>query len=133
MRILSPAIVLLASFVAGSSLAAPPSLIGKWRVVAVIGVDAFDIAKTQAEFTANGRFASTIGCNQIAGKPTISAKKISFGAMATTRMACIPTLDGLERAYLGALNSARGYKVEEGVLKLLAENGETLVTFERAR
>jgi heat shock protein HslJ len=133
MRIPSTAAVLLSSLVAASALAAPASLTGKWRIVAVNGVDSFDISKTQAEFAANGRFASTIGCNRIAGKPTISGAQLRFGPMAATRMACIPPLDALERQYLSALEAVRGYRLEAGALSLLDANGESLVTLARAK
>jgi heat shock protein HslJ len=132
MRILLLAAALLSFPGAASAAATPASLTGKWRVVAISGVEAFDVSKTQAAFAANGRFASTIGCNRIAGKPAVSGTKISFGAMATTRMACIPPLEQVERQYLGALQAVRGYRVEADALIFLNADGEVLVRMARA-
>ncbi len=88
-------------------VAAQGALTGKWRIVAVSGAEGLDDERTRAEFATNGRFASTIGCNRIAGKPTVSGVKISFGPMAATRMACPPPLDTIERQYLAALEADR--------------------------
>jgi hypothetical protein len=57
-------------------------------------------------------WSSTVGCNRIAGKPTINGTQITFGPMAATRIACFPPLDQLEHQYLCALaavpNGRRG-------------------------
>ncbi len=110
---------------------AAPALTGKWRIVAVSGVDALDVSKTRAEFTQNGRFASTIGCNRIAGNPKISGNRLTFGPVITTRMACIRPLDFVERSYLSALEAARAYRLEGATLTFLGADGEALVTLER--
>jgi heat shock protein HslJ len=111
--------------------AAEGALSGKWRIVAVAGAEEFDVARARAEFAENGRFASTIGCNRIAGTPTISGARLAFGPMAVTRMACPPPLDAVERRYLAALEAVRGYRVEGGKLVFVNDAGEVLVTLER--
>jgi heat shock protein HslJ len=92
--------------------AAPGALTGRWRIVAVSGAEGLDDARTRAEFAANGRFASTIGCN---------------------RIACPPPLDAVERHYLAALESVRGYRLEGGTLVFLNESGEALVRLAREK
>ncbi len=122
-------VVMLSTLPAGASEGA---LTGKWRIVAVSGVEEFDIVRTRAEFAANGRFASTIGCNRIAGASTVQGGKLAFGPMAATRMACPPPLDAVERQYLSALEAVRGYRLDGGKLVFLGDGGEALVTLERA-
>lgn len=125
--------LLAASFLAmtAAAVAATPlGPAGKWRIVAVSGADGLDAARAKAEITPD-RFASTVGCNRIAGKPAFSGSKLTFGPMMATRMACPPPLDEVERAYLSALQNVRGFRFEGTNLVFLGEDGAPLVTLER--
>lgn len=125
--------LLVASFLAMTAVAlaaTPMGPAGKWRIVAVSGADGLDAARAKAEITGD-RFASTVGCNRIAGKPDFSGNKLTFGPMMATRMACPPPLDEVERAYLSALQSVRGFRFEGTTLVFLGEDGAPLVTLER--
>jgi heat shock protein HslJ len=125
--------LLLSGFLASvalAAMAAPAGLIGKWRIVAIEGAQDFDTSKSVAEFSGD-RFASTIGCNRIAGAPKIKGAELNFGALATTRMACPPPLDALERHYLAALAAARGYRIDAKTLFFVDAKGAALVTLER--
>ncbi len=133
MQKLAIALAFLAGLCAPPAVAAPPALTGKWRIVAVDGADALDAAKARAEFAANGRFASTIGCNRIAGKPVLAGESLTFGPMIATRMACIPPLDQVERSYLAALEAVRSYKLEGRQLTFLGADGAALVTLQREK
>lgn len=127
--------LLAASILAMASAAfaaSPMGPSGKWRIVAVSGVDGLEPARTHAEVTQE-RFASTIGCNRIAGKSTFSGNKLTFGPMMATRMACPPPLDEVERAYLAALQNVRGFRFEGANLVFLGEDGAPLVTLEREK
>lgn len=124
-------VAVLLALGAQSAFAASP-LTGKWRIVAVVDAPALDAARASAEFAGNGRFASSVGCNRIAGMPTVSGDRLSFGRMMTTRMACPPPVDQVEQSYLAALQSVRGYRLDGRTLLLLGEDGQTLVTLARA-
>ncbi len=130
MRVFLFAAALLA-FSLGPAFGAPAPLMGKWRIVAVSGGQALDPSKTHAEFAPDGRFASTVGCNRIVGKPTVSGAQLRFGPMMTTRMACIPPLDQTEQNYLAALEAVRGYRLEGSRLVFLGQGGDELVAMER--
>jgi heat shock protein HslJ len=127
-------LLLAAAFLALASLAvaAPMGPSGKWRIVAVSGAEGLDPARARAEMT-QSRFASTIGCNRIAGQPAFSGARLTFGPMMSTRMACPPPLDGVERAYLAALEATRGFRFEGTKLVFLGEDGAPLVTLEREK
>lgn len=112
--------------------ASPMGPSGKWRIVAVSGADGLDPARAQADVTQD-RFASTVGCNRIAGKATFSGNTLTFGAMMSTRMACPPPLDEVERAYLAALEAVRGFRFEGTNLVFLGEDGAPLVTLKREK
>jgi heat shock protein HslJ len=106
-------------------------LSGKWRIVAVGGAEGLDAARARAEFAPNGRFASTVGCNRIAGMPKVSGDKLTFGPMMATRMACPPPLDTVEHQYLAALEAVRAYRLDGKTLVFLGDGGEALVTLEK--
>ncbi|MGJ0391378.1 MAG: META domain-containing protein [Methylocystis sp.] len=133
MRLCAVAVFLFALFAAASSGAASPSLTGRWRIVSVAGTDGLDVARTHAEFSSSGRFASTIGCNRMSAMAMISGARLSFGPMTATRMACPPPLDQVERFYVEALRGVRGYKLSGRSLTFLGNAGEMLVALERAK
>ena len=118
--------------VAGAQAGSQSSLVGKWRIETVRGAEAFDPSKTMFEVSPDGRVATTVGCNRIAGAPSVAGDHITFGAMAATRMACPPPLDQLEAKYLAALTAARSWRIEGPTLTLLDERGEAAVTLKRA-
>ncbi len=132
MRLFSLAVLLVSTLYSASSFAAP-SMSGRWRIAAVAGADGLDASRTQAEFAANGRFASTVGCNRIAGAAQISGSQLTFGPLMATRMACPSPLGEIERAYMEALRNVRGYRLEGGRLSFVGEGGEALVTLEREK
>lgn len=124
---------LFSSLAVTAALAASSTLTGRYRIVSVAGADTLDIARARAEFAGNGRFAATVGCNRLAGIPTIDGSRLTFGPMMATRMACVPPLDQAERAYLEALRGVRSYRLAGATLTFLGEDGEALVTLKRTK
>ena len=122
--------LLLAAETAG---AAGASFAGSWRIAGISGVDSFDPAKTEMRLSGEGKFSSTVGCNRIAGEPRIDGDHVTFGALATTRMACPPALGAVEAKYLSGLNAARSFRLADSKLILVGENGEQLVVFARMK
>ena len=132
MRSWIAAVALAAQLGGSGAFAAEPALVGKWRIVAVRGADAFDSARTAFEAEADGRVSTTIGCNRMVGKPAVDGDWITFGPMASTRMACLPPLDRLERTYAAALGDVRSWRIEGKTLLLLAGDGKAAVTLEHS-
>jgi len=58
------------------------------------------------------------GCNSLMGSYTASKATISFGKLATTRMACPGASGDVERAFLGALKKAAAWKISGRTLEL---------------
>ncbi len=56
-----------------------------------------------------GRVAGTTGCNRFSGGYRVEGPNLSFGALAMTRMACLPPRDTVERAMTAALESTAGH------------------------
>ena len=104
---------------------------GKWRIVAVRGVDSFDASKTLFEVGPDGRVSTTVGCNRMVGSPVVEGQRVAFGAMAATRMACPPPLDALETKYAAALAAARSFRRDGTKLLILDGAGDPAITLER--
>ena len=94
--------------------ASAQSIEGKsWRVVELAGqkLSAADSAKTSLTFDGNAkRMAASVGCNRIGGPYENEGKRLTFGALVSTRMACPGELDQRERAFLSALSKAAGFQ-----------------------
>jgi heat shock protein HslJ len=74
--------------------------------------------------------AGSTGCNQYSGSYTLGADgAISFGPMATTRMACNADLTAQEQGYLAGLTAARQAVVADKALQLLNDNHDTVLLF----
>ncbi len=128
-----PVLLFALLLAAGPAGAAGAPFAGEWRVAGVSGAEPFDTAKTEMRLSGDGKFSSTVGCNRIAGAPRIEGDRVTFGPLATTRMACPPALGAAETKYLAALNAARSFRLEDSKLILLGENGEQLIVFARVK
>lgn len=53
---------------------------------------------------ADGAASGLAGCNRFTGSYTLENDSLEVGPLATTRMACEPEIDDIERAYLVALD-----------------------------
>jgi heat shock protein HslJ len=126
------AVGLLVATGAWGVAAADDPLVGKWRIERVRGAADVDAAKTAFEVAADGQVSSTVGCNRIVGKSSLTGERLRFGPMAATRMACPPPLDRLETAYMAALDAVRSYRVEGARLTLVDEAGRAAVVLARA-
>src|SRR5262245_18186693 len=59
----------------------------------------------------SGRVAGFSGCNQYGGPFTITADSIKFGALFSTKMACVDWPMEVESKYLGALAAITSYSL----------------------
>jgi copper homeostasis protein (lipoprotein) len=78
---------------------------------------------------ANGQADGSTGCNQFNGRYEVDKERLTFGPMASTRMACP---DGMEQeaAFLAALESAVRFKVINEHMELYDAGGEMIARFE---
>jgi heat shock protein HslJ len=97
----------------------------------VSAVAGTDVTLTLAD---DGTASGSAGCNQYSGSYTTDGDEISFGSLASTQMACADAdLNAQEAAYLAALGTVAGYRLEGTRLDLLASDGSLAVSFEGAR
>ncbi|HEU4841352.1 MAG TPA: META domain-containing protein, partial [Ilumatobacteraceae bacterium] len=72
---------------------------------------------------ADGSVQVDAGCNRGTGPAAVTAADVTFGPVATTRMACDPASNQVEAHVLGVLQGTVPYTIEAGVLTLT--NGDT--------
>jgi heat shock protein HslJ/uncharacterized lipoprotein YbaY/uncharacterized lipoprotein NlpE involved in copper resistance len=75
------------------------------------------------------RVSGAAGCNQLLGSYKLDDTNLTFGAVATSRMAC-PSAMQVERRFLAALRASRTARVSGRSLELLDANGRFLARFE---
>jgi putative lipoprotein len=80
-------------------------------------------------FQPDGRFSGSAGCNRVSGAYTAEGAALTFGAAATTRMACKGDVMQMEDAFLRMLEAVSGWRVEGGRLHLLGDGGQTVAIF----
>lgn len=104
----------------------------EWKLTEAYGQRArqtnakLDFTDDLTRFTGNG------GCNRIFGPVTISADKMRFGQIGSTRMMCKLAPGSIpETTVLRGLNATRKYSIARGVLTLMDNRGSVLMRFER--
>ncbi len=74
------------------------------------------------------RFRATVGCNQLIGGYTLTDDSLTFAAAASTRMACPPPLDTLERRLRDVLERTAKIRLEGQSLTVLDGAGATVAS-----
>ena len=69
-------------------------------------------------FVGAGKVSGTGSCNQFNGPVTVNGKSITFGALASTRMACADALNTQEATYFKALQQAEWFTVAGSTLTI---------------
>jgi heat shock protein HslJ len=108
-----------------------------WRVTGVNngrgGVESV-VQGTQLSlmFGEDGTASGETGCNTFRGPYTVTGDTIGFGALATTRRACLSDAAAVqEQSFLAALAASRRFELAGGRLTLRNDAGATQVTLAR--
>lgn len=87
-------------------------------------------AAASIEFTEDGQVTGTTGCNSFTGGYTIDGSSISIGPLAATRAACATDVMTVQEAgYLGALDRAATWAIDDDMLTLSGDDGSQLLAF----
>ena len=103
----------------------------QWLVSGGIDVPGWESVAPSATF-AEGRVAGSTGCNLFTAEYTLDAEALEIGPIASTRMACIPPADEVERAYLDALSRVAGWRLDDSDLVLVDGDGAELLRYRAA-
>lgn len=75
-------------------------------------------------------YAATVGCNRMAGGYSVDGETIRFTQGISTRMACPPPLDVLERKLLETLEKTRKWRIKGDTLEMFDAAGAPAARFE---
>ena len=110
-----------------SSLEAKP-----WVLTSGVSLPQGDtVARPSASFR-GGTVGGSTGCNRYTAGYTVDGGSLHLGQIATTRMACVPPADAIEREYLAALGKVTGWRLEDETLVLVGADDGELLRFEAA-
>ncbi len=91
----------------------------EWQVTGLLGVPVDAALAAFPELTmrfVNGRVSGRAACNLYFGDLEVGLSGLRFGQMATTRVACPPALQALERRFLDAMEAVTRFDIgREGV------------------
>lgn len=77
-----------------------------------------------------GRVTGTTGCNRLSGPVRADTRRIRFGPIVTTRMACVGDGGQLESAFVKALDAPLTYQVGDNKL-IFFRGDESVMTFKK--
>jgi len=102
--------------------AAPFDLVGtEWTLADLAGTPVIANSKASIAFPEAGRVAGNGSCNRFTGSVTIVGDKITFGPLASTRMACMEgSVSTQEDAYFAALAAVNRYEAHDSELLIYA-------------
>lgn len=109
----------------------PPSsggggaLVGpEWRLEDLLGGGIIDRSHVTLTLATDGRAGGAGGCNRYSGTWSQKGDKLTVGKMASTMMACAPSLMEQEGKYLKALETASSYSfTADGALVIATAQG----------
>lgn len=82
------------------------------------------------QFRAKGELSGSGGCNNFFGTYDLNGTALKIGPLASTKKMCAGGMED-ERAFLGALQSARRIEATHMALNIFGENGELLLGLQR--
>ena len=83
-----------------------------WTLVSIGGTPVVEASGPHITFGANGDANGSTGCNSFSGSYATDGAALTFGPMATTRMACGEDLMAQEAQALEALAAVSGWEID---------------------
>jgi heat shock protein HslJ len=102
-----------------------------WTLIEGTGVTIPDEVTMTLQFEGD-RSSGSGGCNRFTGTYEEDGNSISFGPLASTRMACPEEVVAAESAYHAALGSAAWWSASENELVLSDSSAQELLRYEPA-
>jgi heat shock protein HslJ len=99
-----------------------------WIVTSGLSAPSWEQFAPSATF-AGGKVSGSAGCNQFKASYEVDGENLELGDIAASLMACPPLADPVEREYLETLRAVDGWRMENGELVLVDEDGEDLLRF----
>ncbi len=104
----------------------------RWQLQTLGAAAALVSAGLTLEFAPSDRVSGTSSCNRFNGTATASGKSVTFGPLATTRMACADAINRQEATYFKALTEAEWFVIHEGTLTIYTKVIDLPLVFVRS-
>ena len=118
-------IMTLAASACAAALAPEAQVAGKQWVAEARDIDDAK-QRPRLEFVRDGRLTGYTGCNRLSGAWRVEDGAIRFGALATTKRACLGPAGDAEKRVLAALGERSRVSVERGKLVVQGAGGERI-------
>jgi len=102
-----------------------------WLLSSGIDVAGWQAVAPSATF-ADGTVGGSTGCNRYTAGYTVDGDSLDIGEVASTRMACPPPADAVEREYLAALGRVEGWRLEDDDLVLVDADDSDVLRYRAA-
>lgn len=113
---------------------APMTLWGThWKLTAIGAQPVMPQSKATLQFPEAGRVAGNGSCNRFSGMVTVAQDRITFGQMASTKMACMGEAMAQETTYLAALQKAQRVELQGDLLLIHVQGLSQPLRFTPAR
>lgn len=113
---------------------AAPSLWGStWRLADIDGQAALAAPVATLGFPEPGRVNGVGSCNRFSGTVQVTADRLSFGPLMSTKMACAGGASAQEFRYLSALQKAERFEIKDNMLYLHVPGMAQPLTFRRIK
>ncbi|MCP5488380.1 MAG: META domain-containing protein [Verrucomicrobia bacterium] len=112
---------------------ANPLMKTSWLVEDLGGQGVIDYAQTTIRFDEAAGVSGSTGCNRYTGSVKMDGAQLSFGPMASTRMACPEAVMDQEQRFESAMGRVKTFALEQedAILNLLDEGGDVVVRASR--
>lgn len=105
------------------------SLLGvPWILASGVDVPGWERTPPSASFN-EGTVGGSTGCNRFTAPYTVDGDTLELGTIASTRMACPPPANAVERAYLAALARVANWRLDGAELVLLDGEGAEVLRY----
>jgi heat shock protein HslJ len=105
-----------------------------WTLSSIFSGDVVSSVVSGTEVTAvlaaDETVSGSAGCNRFSGTYMVDGDRLSFSALATTKMACAGYVMTQERVFLDAMSQVASFAIEGAQLTLLDRSGAMLLGFE---
>jgi len=100
-----------------------------WTLVSIGGTPVVDGSGPHLIFGVDGHASGSTGCNSMSGDYTTDGAALTFGPMATTRMACEENLMAQESAVLEALTGVSGWEIVTAMSPIDTDENKSVTAY----
>ncbi len=107
----------------------PQSLLSgtEWVVEDIAGAGIIDRSRVTLNFETDGQLYGLASCNNYRGQYQVTGETLTTGPLASTRMACAPSLNNQEQRFLELLGNTQYFEIDNvGRLILRSGSGQTI-------